>query len=231
MMAFLPTRQVLRELLGWAPAPRSVLRMVDSVGAQARAFLGAGSRARGRHGRSAHHRRWQGGTDHLQRGERETPAAPPKEHGGIRQRKKSGSPKKRRGPGKKSKNAKMAAVGVICTLKRGRPSGMIAPRQQADVRDVQELPRRCSSGSRRRPIRRGYGTNKFKKVQFVADGAETLWDLQQEFFPDAEVCLDWMHAVEKLWACGKAINRGSRTKREPLEAMGSRAETLLRMAS
>jgi hypothetical protein len=30
LMAFLPTRQTLRELLGWAPAPRSVLRMVDT---------------------------------------------------------------------------------------------------------------------------------------------------------------------------------------------------------
>ena len=67
-------------------------------------------------------------------------------------------------------------------------------------------------------VRRGYGTKKFRKVQFVADGADVLWNLQKEFFPDAEVCLDRVHAVEKLWACGKAINRGSRTKRAPLEA-------------
>ena len=35
MMAFAPTRQVFRELFGWAPAPRSVLRMIDTVGAEA----------------------------------------------------------------------------------------------------------------------------------------------------------------------------------------------------
>ena len=39
LMAFAPTRQILRDLLGWAPAPRSVLRMVDTVGAEARGFL------------------------------------------------------------------------------------------------------------------------------------------------------------------------------------------------
>src|SRR5580698_114795 len=39
LLAFLPTRQTLRELLGWAPAPRSVLRMVDTIGAEARGFL------------------------------------------------------------------------------------------------------------------------------------------------------------------------------------------------
>jgi len=31
LMAFLPTRETLRSLLGWAPAPRSVLRMVDAL--------------------------------------------------------------------------------------------------------------------------------------------------------------------------------------------------------
>ena len=134
--------------------------------------------------------------------------------GGLRQ-KKSGSPKKRRGPGKKSKNAKMAAVGVICTLKADE-SGCPRPvnkRMYATFKSYRALFVKLKAEA----MRRGYGTTKFRKVQFVADGAETLWALQQEFFPGAEPCLDWIHAVEKLWKCGKAINRGSRTKREPLE--------------
>jgi hypothetical protein len=60
MMAFLPTRQILRDLLGWAPAPRSVLRMVDAI-AQERRRLPAtqlvrtGQRPDERHeARSAH---------------------------------------------------------------------------------------------------------------------------------------------------------------------------------
>jgi hypothetical protein len=215
MMAFLPTRQVLRDLLGWTPAPRSVLRMVDAVGAEARPFLEQAPVP-------------EGDTDVLlitvdgkgaptissaENAKRRQPHR--KRTGGLRQR-KSGAPKKRRGPGKKSKNAKMAAVGVICTLKRddrgyARP---VNKRMYATFKSYREL----FVWLRAEAVRRGYGTKKFRVVQFVADGADTLWDLQREFFPGAQVCLDWMHAVEKLWACGKAINRGSRTKRDPLEA-------------
>jgi hypothetical protein len=109
----------------------------------------------------------------------------------------------------------MAAVGVICTLKADE-SGNTRPvnkRMYATFKSYRAL----FVWLKAEAVRRGYGTTKFKKVQFVADGADTLWALQQEFFPDAEVCLDWVHAVEKLWSCGKAINRGSRTKRTPLE--------------
>ena len=41
--------------------------------------------------------------------------------------------------------------------------------------------------------------------------------MQQEYFPGAEVCLDWYHVVEKLWAAGKAICRGTRRHRAQLE--------------
>jgi len=216
LMAFLPTRQTLRELLGWAPAPRSVMRMIDTIGAEARGFLeqtpvpendtdvllimvdgkGAPTISSAEHAKRRQPHR--------------------KNTSGLRQKRKSGTPKKRRGPGKKSKNAKMAAVGVICTLKPD-DSGMMRPvnkRMYATFKSYRAL----FVWLKDEATRRGYGTTKFKKVQFVADGAETLWELQQEFFPEAKVCLDWIHAVEKLWACGKAINRGSRTKRQPLEA-------------
>lgn len=223
LMAFLPTRQTLHSLLGWAPAPRSVLRMVDAVGKEARPFLEQAAVP-------------EGDTDVLlitvdgkgapaiskaEFGKRSQP------HGnGKRGRKKSGTPKKRRGPGKKSKNAKMAAVGVICTLKHD-DQGMLRPvnkRMYATFTTYRAL----FVWLKAEAIRRGYGTDKFRKVQFVADGADTLWDLQQEFFPDAEPCLDWVHAVEKLWASGKAVNRGSRTKREPLEAWVRAQKKLLR---
>ena len=42
------------------------------------------------------------------------------------------------------------------------------------------------------------------------------------------MCLDWIHALEKLWSCGKAINRGSRTKRTPLETWVHAQKKLLR---
>jgi hypothetical protein len=225
LMAFAPTRQLLRDLLGWAPAPRSVLRMVDAVGAEARGFLEQAAVPEGdtdvmlilADGKGAP------AISSAENAKRRQPHR--KGTGGLRQR-KSGAPKKRRGPGKKSKNAKMAAVGVICTLKVDA-NGSTRPvnkRMYATFKSYRAL----FVWLKAEAVRRGYGTTKFKKVQFVADGADTLWALQQEFFPDAEVCLDWVHAVEKLWSCGKAINRGSRTKRTPLETWVHEQKKLLR---
>jgi len=214
MMAFHPTRETLRDLVGWAPAPRSVLRIVDTVGAEARGFLEQAPVPEGdtttllilADGKGAPT------ITKAEKAKRRKPHR--KKTGGLRELKK-GVPKKRRGPGKKSKNAKMAAVGVICTLKADEKGRMrpVNKRMYATFKSYRAL----FEWLKAEAVRRGYGTAKFVKVQFVADGAETLWDLQQEFFPDAEVCLDWIHAVEKLWACGKAVNRGSRTKRQPLE--------------
>jgi hypothetical protein len=225
LMAFAPTRQILHDLLGWAPAPRSVLRMVDTIGAEARGFLEQAAVPEGdtdvmlilADGKGAP------AISSAENAKRRQPHR--KRTGGLRQR-KSGAPKKRRGPGKKSKNAKMAAVGVICTLKADESGAMrpVNKRMYATFKSYRAL----FVWLKAEAVRRGYGTTKFKKVQFVADGADTLWALQQEFFPDAEVCLDWIHAVEKLWSCGKAINRGSRTKRDPLEKWVHEQKRLLR---
>jgi len=215
MMAFLPTRQVLRDLLGWAPAPRSVLRMVDALGAEAKGFLDQAAvpdddtdvlliTVDGK------------GAPTISSAENARRRQPHRKGTGGHRQKKSGTPKKRRGPGKKSKNAKMAAVGVICSLKLDE-KGYARPVNKRIYATFTTY-RALFVWLKAEAVRRGYGAKKFRKVQFVADGADVLWNLQKEFFPDAEVCLDWVHAVEKLWACGKAINRGSRTKRAPLEA-------------
>jgi hypothetical protein len=216
LMAFAPTRQTLRDLVGWAPAPRSVLRMVDTVGAEAKGFLEQAAVPEGDtevllitvDGK---------GAPTISSAENAKRRQPHRKGTGGHRRKKSGTPKRRRGPGKKSKNAKMAAVGVICSLKADENGGPLRPvhkRMYATFKSYRAL----FVWLKAEAVRRGYGTPKFRKVQFVADGADVLWDLQQEFFSDAEVCLDWVHAVEKLWSCGKAINRSSRIKRGPLEA-------------
>ena len=33
-----------------------------------------------------------------------------------------------------------------------------------------------------------------------------IWRLQQKYFPEAEVCIDWCHIVEKLWKAGECIH-------------------------
>jgi hypothetical protein len=123
----------------------------------------------------------------------------------------------RRGPGKKSKNAKMAAIGVLYTLRRdaeGKLDGPVNKRVYGTFEGYRALFDWIAQEAKKR----GYGTAKFTKVLFVADGAEVIWNLQQEFFPDAEVCLDWYHVVEKLWSAGKAVCRGTRRHRAALEA-------------
>jgi len=229
-MAFAATRGLMKSLFAWAPSSRSVLRIVDAVGAQARPFLeqapppeddgevlvitvdGKGAPAissREYARRAMPHQARDANGRHARREKR-------REH-----------PRKRRGPGKKSKNAKMAAVGVVYTMRRtadGRLEGPVNKRNYATFVSYRALFEWVHAEA----VRRGYGTKKFTKVQFIADGADVLWSLQQEFFPDAEVCLDWFHVVEKLWKAGKAICRGSRRERGHLEAWVAVQKRILR---
>jgi len=145
----------------------------------------------------------------------------------CRRRRRQEQPRPRRAPGKKSKNAKVAAVGVLYTLRRmpdGRLDGPVNKRTYATFESYRALFQWVHAEA----VRRGYGTSKFTKVVFIADGADVLWSLQQEFFPDAELCLDWFHAVEKLWKAGKAICRGSRRERRRLEVWVAEQKRKLR---
>jgi hypothetical protein len=134
-----------------------------------------------------------------------------------RRRRRSEFPKTRRGPGKKSKNAKMATVGVLYSLRR-TPDGKLDGPFNKYVLATFEGDRALFTRLRAEAERRGYGTAKFTVVQFISDGARPLRKLQSEFFPDAERCLDWIHAVEYLWKVGKAICRNTRRERAELEA-------------
>jgi hypothetical protein len=121
-------------------------------------------------------------------------------------------PRARRTSGKKSKNAKMAGVGVIYTLKRTEEGleGPINKRVYATFESYKALFDWLLLEAKKR----GYGTAKFSKVLFVADGADVLWDLQAKYFPDADVCVDWYHIVEKLWKSGKTLHRRNRKQLE-----------------
>jgi hypothetical protein len=48
LMAFAASRELMKSLLAWAPSSRSVLRIVDAVGAQGAAVPGASAPARRR---------------------------------------------------------------------------------------------------------------------------------------------------------------------------------------
>jgi hypothetical protein len=215
-MAFGAARRAFLDVYEWAPSPRAILRMVDGVAARARSFIdwapppeddgevmviladGKGaptisstelSRRRQRHGERA------------QSSGRATRKA---------RRKKTRANKPRREPGDKSKNAKMAAVGVIYTLRRegDHLEGPLNKRVYGTFVSYRALFEWLAKEAKKR----GLGTDRISKVLFVGDGAKVLWDLQREFFPQADMCLDWYHVVEKLWAAGKALIRNDRRR-------------------
>jgi hypothetical protein len=229
-MAFAAARDLSRHLFEWAPSSRAVLRMVDAAGEKARSFLEQAPPPEG-DGEVLVITVDGKGAPAISSEEYARRARPHGQGGGNgrhgRRKKRRDSPRKRRGPGKKSKNAKMAAIGVLYTLKRdeeGKLDGPVNKRVYATFESYRALFKWIAEEAKKR----GYGTPKFTKVLFVADGADAIWALQKEYFPDAEVCVDWYHVVEKLWKAGKAVCRGTRRLRTALETWVAAQKKLLR---
>jgi hypothetical protein len=232
-MAFASARDLARHLFEWTPSPRAVLRMVDAVGERARGFLEQAPPPEDDgevlvvmvDGKAAP------AISSAEYARRARPHSEREANGRhARKQKRQERPRVRRGPGKKAKNGKMAAVGVLYTLRRdaeGKLDGPVNKRVYATFESYRALFEWIVLEAKKR----GYGTAKFAKVLFVADGADAIWALQREFFPDAEVCLDWYHVVEKLWAAGKAVCRGTRRHRAELEKWVAAQKKRLRQGS
>jgi hypothetical protein len=203
-MAFAGARETFAQTYQWAPSSRATLRMVDALGDRARPFLeqaavpdddgevlviqadgrGAPMISEAEYTRRCRPRR--GATKRTGRHER---------RGRRRER-----PRVRRTSGKKSKNAKVAIVGAIYTLKE-TPRGLEGPinkRLYATFESHEAL----FIWLRREADKRGYGR---KPTLFLGDGSDHIWRNQQRYFPEAEVCLDWYHVVEKVWAVGECL--------------------------
>ena len=95
-------------------------------------------------------------------------------------------PRVRRTKGIKSKNAKVAVVGVLYTLQR-TPDGIEGPINKRLCATF-ESHRALFIWLRREADKRGYGR---KRTIFLGDGSEHIWRLQKEYFPLAEACIDW----------------------------------------
>jgi len=213
VMAFAGARELFAQFHGWAPSTRATLRMVDAVGAQAKDFLDAAEAPDD-----------DGTIIIIQVDGRGAPMISSTEHARRRQpkRKSKGTkrlarrvrrlahPKPRRKKGDKSKNAKVAFVGVIYTLKQMRHGweGPIHKRVYGTFESHEALFQRLLPIAKRR----GYGR---KPSYFIADGAEHIWRNQQKYFPDATPCVDWYHVAEKLWeAAGCLHPEGSQALRQ-----------------
>jgi hypothetical protein len=213
LMAFASARELFAQFHGWAPSTRSTLRMVDTVGARAKAFLDAAEALDD-----------DGTILVIQVDGRGAPMISSTEHARRRQPKRKGKgtkrlarrlrrlahPKPRRKKGDKSKNAKVAFVGVIYTLKQTRHGweGPIHKRVYGTFESHEALFQRLLPIAKRR----GYGR---KQTYFIADGSEHIWRNQQKYFPDATPCVDWYHVAEKLWEAGGCLHReGSQALRQ-----------------
>jgi hypothetical protein len=202
-MAFASARETFHEFCQWAPSPRAVLRMVDTLGERARTFL-EGAPAPDDDGDVLCIQVDGRGAPMISEGELKRRRRPHrKRNGGTKRRyrrlRRKGRPRVRRTKGKKSKNAKVAVVGVIYTLHR-TPEGVEGPinkRIFATFASHEEL----FVWLRREADKRGYGS---KRTIFLADGCEHIWRLQKSYFPKAEACIDWYHVVEYLWSAGQS---------------------------
>lgn len=205
-MSFAEVGGTLDRFWGWAPATKSVLKMVDQVGPLARPFLEAQA-GPSDDGEILVVEVDGGGAPMITETEMSRRRKPhtkrPRSEGGPRWRRRRHvkSPRKRRKKGDKSKNAKVATVGVIYSIRRlptGEIEGPIHKRVYATFRNAEAL----FVWLRGEAEKRGYAT---KRVVFLADGDRKLWRLQQRYFPKAEACIDWCHVAEKIWSIGATL--------------------------
>jgi hypothetical protein len=203
MMAFAQARTTFKQFHEWTPSPRATLRMVDAVGAEARPFVEQAPaptddgeilviQVDGR------------GAPMISPTERERRARARLKRKGTRRARKRAQrrahPRRRRRRGDKSKNAKVAVLGVIYTLRRTK-DGLEGPINKRVIGTF-EGHRALMKWLRAEADKRGYGT---KKVLFLADGSDHIWREKNTFFPEAEGCLDWIHVVEKIWEAGRFV--------------------------
>jgi hypothetical protein len=151
------------------------------------------------------------------RSKRRRPASP--RHRGRAQRARY--PAKRRSKGDKSKNAKMATMVVMYTLRRCG-ANLLGPLNRR--RYASFAPKRHAFAfARREANKRGFSDDAGKLVQIVTDGDDDLAIYAAEYFPRAMHTIDVMHVVERLWSAAQCLHReGSPELRAWVEAQKER---------
>jgi hypothetical protein len=132
-----------------------------------------------------------------------------KRHRG-RSKRKNWQAKRRRKKGDHSKNGRAATLVVMYTLKeaklpggRQRLEGPLNRRVYASYAPK----RHAFAVARRDATRRGFGPKSEKRVQIVIDGDRVLERYARDFFPEAIITLDVIHAIEYLWKAGRSFYR------------------------
>lgn len=126
----------------------------------------------------------------------------PRHRGRHRRRRYPSKPRRKKGD--KSKNAKMATLVVMYTLKR-QGKYLLGPRNRwhhasfAPKRHAFEI-------ARREADRRGFHQGSRKTIQVVTDGDLDLACYTEEYFPEAIHTVDVMHVTEKIWMAGECLH-------------------------
>ena len=130
-------------------------------------------------------------------------------HRGRERRRRRGS-KPRRKKGDKSKNARMATIVVMYTLRRSTARvqdgtdcllGPINRRVYASFAPK----RHAFAFARREADKRGFTKDSGKLVQIVTDGDDDLATYSKEFFPEALCTVDVIHVIEYLYSAGECL--------------------------
>jgi len=131
-------------------------------------------------------------------------------------RKKRGS-KKRKKKGDKSKNAKMATIVVMYTLRRAADGSLEGPINKK-VYASYAPKRHAFAIARRQADARGFTRQSGKLVQIVMDGDNDLDRYAQEFFPEAVQTIDIFHVTQHVWKAGACVYKeGSKEQEEWVE--------------
>lgn len=125
--------------------------------------------------------------------------------------------KPRRKKGDKSKNAKMATMVVMFTLKR-HSNKLLGPINRKLYASF--APKKHAFAIARRDAKkRGFGPDSGKLVQIVTDGDLDFDAYVTEYFPHAMHTIDVMHVNEKLWTAGECLYpEGTQPLREWIDA-------------
>ena len=112
--------------------------------------------------------------------------------------------KPRRNKGDKSKNAKMATLVVMYTLKR-QGKCLLGPRNRWHYASFAPK-RHAFEIARREADRRGFHQSSHKVIHIVTDGDLDLACYAADYFPEAIHTVDVMHVVEKIWMAGECLH-------------------------
>ena len=213
-VSYAQTTLLLRCFLGWSPSTTSVERAVLGLGRRTQAWFEESPVP-------------EGDGDVLvimidskcpptataeelkkRRGKRSRVSAPSPRHRGRKKRKR-GKKKQRRKKGDHSKNGRAATLLVMYTLKTERRNGKILRLGPINRRIYASFAkkRHVFAVARREADRRGFTAESGKIVQVVTDGELCFGAYAKEYFPEALLTLDAIHAIEYLWKAGRSLHR------------------------